>query len=118
MTNRIELSITERFLFADGHEFGSVGAYERIIGRAHFAVDPEAPARRGITDLDKAPTDAEGLVHFTGDFSILKLVDPPAATVACSPTTAIAATSGCCSSSTTPRLRTTRAAWRMPAMGF
>jgi hypothetical protein len=76
MTNRIELSITERFLFADGHELGSVGAYERILGRAHFAVDPEAPAQRGITDLDKAPTDAEGLVHFTGDFSILHPVDP------------------------------------------
>jgi Alpha/beta hydrolase domain len=76
MTNRIELSVTERFSFADGHEFGSTGAYERLVGRAHFAVDPEAPAQRGITDLDKAPTDAEGLVHFTGDFSILQPVDP------------------------------------------
>jgi hypothetical protein len=76
MTNRVELSIRERFCFADGHEFGSVGAYERLVGRAHFAVDPGAPAQRGITDLDKAPTDAEGLVHFTGDFSILKPVDP------------------------------------------
>src|SRR5262249_32711546 len=45
-------------------------------GCVHFAVDPQAPAQRGITDLDKAPTDAEGLVHFTGDFSILKPVDP------------------------------------------
>src|SRR5437660_11382917 len=26
--------------------------------------------------IEKAPTDAEGLVHFTGDFSILKPVDP------------------------------------------
>ena len=76
MTNRIELSITERFSFSDGHEFGSTGVYERLVGRAHFAVDPEAPAQRGITDLDKAPTDAEGLVHFTGDFSILEPVDP------------------------------------------
>ena len=76
MTNRIELSIAERFSFADGHEFGSVGAYERLVGRAHFAVDPQAPAQRGITDLDKAPTDTVGLVHFTGDFSILQPVDP------------------------------------------
>ena len=76
MTNRIELSITERFSFADGYEFGSVGAYERLVGRAHFAVDPGAPAQRGITDLDKAPTDTAGLVHFTGDFSILRPVDP------------------------------------------
>ena len=76
MTNRIELSITDRLPFADGHEFGSVGAYERLVGRAHFAVDPAAAAQRGITDLDKAPTDGIGLVHFTGDFSILKPVDP------------------------------------------
>ncbi|HKM72840.1 MAG TPA: alpha/beta hydrolase domain-containing protein [Stellaceae bacterium] len=76
MTNRVELSIAERLSFAEGHEFGAVGAYERLVGRAHFAVDPSAPAQRGITDLDKAPTDAEGLVHFTGDFSILKPVDP------------------------------------------
>src|SRR5271156_4859722 len=76
MTNRIELSITERFFFADGHEFGPVGAYERLVGRAHFAVDPGALAQRDVTDLDKAPTDAEGFVHFAGDFSILKPVDP------------------------------------------
>ena len=76
MTNRVELSIAERFPFAEGHEFGAVGAYERLVGRAHFAVDPGAPAQQGITDVDKAPTDAEGLVRFTGDFSILKPVDP------------------------------------------
>ena len=34
------------------------------------------PPQHGIIDLDKAPTDAEGLVHFTGDFVILKPVDP------------------------------------------
>jgi hypothetical protein len=76
MTNRVELAITERFAFADGHEFGAVGAYERLIGRAHFAVDRGDPAQDGITDLDKAPVDAEGLLRFAGDFSILKPVDP------------------------------------------
>jgi hypothetical protein len=76
MTNRVELLISERFLFAEGHEFGAVGAYERLVGRAHFRVDPNALAQRGITDIDKALVDAEGLVHFAGDFSILKPVDP------------------------------------------
>ncbi|MGC1886500.1 MAG: hypothetical protein WA709_10450, partial [Stellaceae bacterium] len=76
MTSRVELSITERFTFAEGHEFGAVGAYERLVGRAHFAVDPGAPAQQGITDIDKAPVNAEGLVRFAGDFSILKPVDP------------------------------------------
>lgn len=76
MSNRIELSITRRFSFAEAYEFGTVGAYERLVGRANFAVDPGAPAQRGITDLDKAPTDSDGLVYFAGDFSILKPVDP------------------------------------------
>jgi len=60
MTNRVELSVAGRFPFADGHEFGAAGAYVRLVGRAHFAVDPHAPAQQGITDIDKAPTDAEG----------------------------------------------------------
>src|SRR6516164_5298998 len=76
MTNRVALSVAERCPFADGHEFGPVGAYERLVGRAHFAVDPGAAAQRSVTDLDKAPTDGEGLVHFTADFSILKPLDP------------------------------------------
>jgi len=76
MTNRVELSISERFTFADGHAFGAVGAYERLVGRARFAVDPTAPPQHGITDLDKAPLDADGLVRFAADFSILKPLDP------------------------------------------
>ena len=76
MTNRVALSVVERFAFAGGYEFGTVGAYERLVGRAHFAVDPAGAAQRGITDLDKAPTDGDGLAHFTGDFLILKPADP------------------------------------------
>ncbi len=76
MTNWVELSVAERFPFADGHQFGVAGAYERVVGRAHFAVDPHAPAQRDITDIDKAPIDSEGLVRFAGDFSLLKPVDP------------------------------------------
>jgi hypothetical protein len=68
MTNRVELSISEHFAFADGHEFGTTGSYERLVGRAHFRVDPNAPAQQGVTDIDKAPVDAEGLVRFAADF--------------------------------------------------
>ena len=75
MTNRVELSISERFPFAGGHEFDAAGAYECLVGRAHFAADPHVSAQQGITDIDKAPVGAEGLVNFTGDFSILKPVD-------------------------------------------
>jgi hypothetical protein len=75
MQNAIELVVAERRSFADGHEFGNVGPYERLTGRAQFAVDPRAPAQRGVTDLDKAPLDARGLVRFAADFMILKPID-------------------------------------------
>jgi len=72
MTNLIELQITDRREFAGGHAFGTAGAYERLTGRAHFAVDPRAPAQQGVTDLDKAPVDARGLVRCAADIMILK----------------------------------------------
>ena len=61
MTNQIELRIAERIGFADDTRFGDAGGYERIAGRAHFAVDPRAAVQRDVVDLDKAPVDAGGL---------------------------------------------------------
>ncbi len=70
------LEITERRPFADGKTFGDAGAYEVIRGRAHYAVDPALPANARIVDLGKAPRDARGLVTFSGDFVMLRPVDP------------------------------------------
>jgi len=75
VTNRIEIGIHERVPFADGMSFGDAGPYERLSGRAHFAVDPAAPAYAGIVDLDKAPRSADGLVEFTADVCILRPTD-------------------------------------------
>jgi len=44
-----------------------VGSHERVIARVHFAVRPDAPANRGITDILLAPRNAEGLVEFSSD---------------------------------------------------
>ena len=72
MTNQIELRISERIAFAGDQAFGDTGAYERISGRAHFAVDPHAAAQAGVVDLDKAPVDDRGLVRFAADFMMLR----------------------------------------------
>jgi hypothetical protein len=72
MTNLVELSITDRRPFAESHAFGDVGPYERLAGRAKFAVDPLAPAQRDVVDIELAPRDADGLVRFEADFMILK----------------------------------------------
>jgi hypothetical protein len=50
--------------------------YERVDGRLHFAVDPANPANARITDLDRAPRDAQGLVRFWADFVLLQPADP------------------------------------------
>ena len=75
MTNLIELRIAERGPFAENHPFGAAGPYERLVGRAHFAVDPRATARADITDLDKAAVDAQRRVRFAADVMILKPKD-------------------------------------------
>jgi len=53
--------------------------YERIIGRAWFAVDPGLAANRAVVDLDKAPRNAEGLVEFSGDLYMMRPKSPEAA---------------------------------------
>ena len=75
MTRLIELRIADRRAFADGYRFGDTGPYERLSGRALFAVDPLADAQSSIVDLDKAPRDSNGLVRFEADFMILKPMD-------------------------------------------
>ena len=61
---------------ADGAPFGSVGAYEKVIGVAKGEVDPDAPGNKGIALIDKAPRNARGMVEYTTDFFVLRPKDP------------------------------------------
>ena len=76
MNGSLELRITEREPFADGHPFEGAGPYERLVGRAHFAVDPDAPAYADIVDLDKVRRNAGGLVEYATDVCMLRPVGP------------------------------------------
>jgi hypothetical protein len=58
-----------------GKAFGDVGAYEKLVGKVHFAVDPRIPRNKVIADLDLAPKDAQGKVEFSSDFYIIKPKD-------------------------------------------
>jgi hypothetical protein len=71
----IDISVTDIADFADGHEFGAAGAYVRIKGVARGTLDPKSLANAGIVDLDKAPTNAKGLVEYATDFDILRPKD-------------------------------------------
>ena len=52
--------------------FGDAGAYERISGRAHFAVDPRAAAQARWWISTRRRSMTHGLVRFAADFMILK----------------------------------------------
>jgi hypothetical protein len=68
----IRLEIARREPFADGHAFGERGAYEKLVGTARFAVDPERAPYGAIVDIDRAPRNDEGLVEFESEVAILK----------------------------------------------
>lgn len=72
----VDLEVLTRAPFADGQAFGDIGAYERIDAIAQYAVAPDNPANEGIVDLDRAPRDADGLVRYSGDITILQPENP------------------------------------------
>ena len=59
----------------NGHEFGVVGSYEKLVGRVFGEVDPNTPENAGIINLDKAPRNTAGRVPYSADLYILKPVD-------------------------------------------
>ncbi|HUE05575.1 MAG TPA: alpha/beta hydrolase domain-containing protein [Bryobacteraceae bacterium] len=72
----LRIEVSERSDVLDGKAFAAAGPYERIVGKAYFAVDPNLPANKIITDIVKAPRDEKGMVEFSADFYCLKPRDP------------------------------------------
>jgi hypothetical protein len=76
MAGLVRFEVTERSPVLQGKSFGPAGPYERIIGRAYFAVDPNAPANQLIANLKRAPRNDRGEVTFFADFYVISPVDP------------------------------------------
>jgi hypothetical protein len=72
----VRFEITGREPFAGGDSFGEAGAYERIVGRVHFALDPGLRQNAGVVDLTLAPRNDSGKVEFWADLFILTPADP------------------------------------------
>src|SRR6266851_329742 len=77
-SNRVRLEIERCTPFAGGMSFGGVGPYERLLGKAHYAIDPDEEGLPYVCDLDLAPRNPEGLVEFSGTLDIVKPVEPSA----------------------------------------
>ena len=69
------VQVISRTDIQNGRAFGLAGAYEKIVGRVYFALDPANVHNRQIVDLDKAPRNARGEVEFSADLYLLKPKD-------------------------------------------
>jgi hypothetical protein len=58
-----------------GTSFSQVGQYEQLDGTAYGELDPDDPANAIIQDIALAPRNANGMVSYSMDVSILKPVD-------------------------------------------
>jgi hypothetical protein len=72
----VRLDVVRRVPYEDGRGFGDGGAYERLDGVVHLAVDPRSASNEAITDLRLAPRDSRGLVRFEADLCVLRPLDP------------------------------------------
>ena len=74
---RIDITSVESPTF-EGRTFGpngSVGAYEKLRGKAYGEVDPRDPQNAVITDIELAPRNARGKVEYSMDIYLLKPVN-------------------------------------------
>ena len=68
----VRVDIQSRADVLAGRSFGLAGPYEKVIGKVYFAVDPGNTINQIITDIDKAPRNAEGKVEFSADLYVLR----------------------------------------------
>jgi hypothetical protein len=72
----VRLEIERREVVLNGQPFGLAGPYEKLVGTAYFALDPNVRQNEIIVDLQLAPRNTLGEVEFSADFYLLKPVDP------------------------------------------
>ena len=71
----VRIVVHSRVDLAGGIWYGLAGSFEKIVGTIYFAVDPDNPANRIITDIALAPRNADGLVEFSSEFFLIKPKD-------------------------------------------
>src|SRR5579863_6977882 len=71
----VRVRVERREKVQNGMSFDRAGAYEKLVGKAEFALDPTLAINKNIVDLSLAPRNSRGEVEFTADFYMLKPVD-------------------------------------------
>ncbi|HEV7662537.1 MAG TPA: alpha/beta hydrolase domain-containing protein [Chloroflexota bacterium] len=73
--SRVTRVVIDRREAVENVDTGASGPYEKLVGKAFLEADPSDPHNTIITDLDKAPRNARGMVEYSTDVYILKPVD-------------------------------------------
>ncbi len=68
----VRVDVSTRTDVLEGRSHGEAGVYEWLQGRAHFTLDPLNSRNDSVVDLKLAPRNAQGLVEFSADVSILR----------------------------------------------
>jgi Alpha/beta hydrolase domain len=68
----VRIEIQSRTDVLSGKSFGDAGAYEKLVGKVYFEIDPANSANTIITDIANAPRNARGRVEFSSDFFLIK----------------------------------------------
>ena len=71
----MRVEITQTTPAWGGRNFGEIGAYERVIGKAYGEIDPQSPSNAMIQDIALAPKNARGMVEYSTDIDILRPAD-------------------------------------------
>jgi hypothetical protein len=71
----VRVEITQTTPAWGGRNFGEVGGYERVIGKAYGEIDPQSPSNSMIQDIALAPKNARGMVEYSTDIDILRPAD-------------------------------------------
>jgi len=61
----VRLEILQATPAFGGRNFGEIGSYERVIGKAYGEIDPQSPSNAVIQDLALAPRNARGMVEYS-----------------------------------------------------
>ena len=72
---RIQITRVESPTFG-GSSFGTVGTYDKLVGRAYGEVDPKDAQNAVIQDIALAPRNARGMVEYSMDVYLLTPHDP------------------------------------------
>jgi hypothetical protein len=71
----IRIIIDKTELYANGKQFGKVGQYQRLTGRAFGEVSPTEGHNTIIQDIALAPRNERGMVEYEMEFVLLKPLD-------------------------------------------